>query len=139
MGCQGETYLFEGINARRRGMILVHEGDGAFQEAAVSRMQANDPRVCLAHRRVQQAAAFKCRQECRAVTAVDESRAYGVAQQMTWLNALEQLCRRLVKDVYKRQAYARDRARFLRNWSADSALHQLLDQRLPQVPGTCPN
>jgi tRNA A-37 threonylcarbamoyl transferase component Bud32 len=37
------------------------------------------------------------------------------------------------------RAYARDRARFLRNWSADSALHQLLDQRLPQVPGTCPN
>ncbi|ERI54290.1 hypothetical protein N878_12170, partial [Pseudomonas sp. EGD-AK9] len=37
------------------------------------------------------------------------------------------------------RAYARDRARFLRNWPADSALHRLLDQRLPQVPGTCPN
>ncbi len=37
------------------------------------------------------------------------------------------------------RAYARDRARFLRNWPADSALYQLLDQRLPQVPGTCPN
>ncbi|AOE87816.1 lipopolysaccharide kinase InaA family protein [Pseudomonas sp. TCU-HL1] len=36
------------------------------------------------------------------------------------------------------QAYARDRARFLRNWPAGSALYQLLDQRLPQVPGTCP-
>ncbi|MDM8348422.1 lipopolysaccharide kinase InaA family protein [Pseudomonas sp. sp1636] len=36
------------------------------------------------------------------------------------------------------RAYARDRARFLRNWPADSALHQLLDERLPQVPGTCP-
>lgn len=36
------------------------------------------------------------------------------------------------------RAYGRDRARFLRNWPADSALHQLLDQRLPQVPGTCP-
>ncbi|MVW74634.1 lipopolysaccharide kinase InaA family protein [Pseudomonas xionganensis] len=36
------------------------------------------------------------------------------------------------------RAYARDRARFLRNWPADSALYQLLDQRLPQVPGTCP-
>ncbi|AYC34558.1 serine/threonine protein kinase [Pseudomonas cavernae] len=35
-------------------------------------------------------------------------------------------------------AYARDRARFLRNWPADSALYRLLDQRLPQVPGTCP-
>ena len=31
-------------------------------------------------------------------------------------------------------AYARDRARFLRNWPADSALYQLLDQRLPPVP-----
>ncbi|MBF7729853.1 lipopolysaccharide kinase InaA family protein [Pseudomonas sp. N040] len=36
------------------------------------------------------------------------------------------------------RAYGRDRARFLRNWPADSALYQLLDQRLPQVPGTCP-
>ncbi|MFL9814299.1 serine/threonine protein kinase [Stutzerimonas sp. VN223-3] len=33
-------------------------------------------------------------------------------------------------------AYARDRARFLRNWPADSALYQLLNQRLPAVPGT---
>ncbi|RMR03095.1 hypothetical protein ALP94_04178 [Pseudomonas savastanoi pv. glycinea] len=30
-------------------------------------------------------------------------------------------------------AYARDRARFMRNWPADSALHQLLEQRLPKV------
>ena len=35
------------------------------------------------------------------------------------------------------RAYAKDRARFLRNWPVDSALHRLLDQRLPQVPGTC--
>ncbi len=35
------------------------------------------------------------------------------------------------------KAYARDRARFLRNWPADSALFKLLDQRIPQVPGTC--
>ncbi|MBX8565347.1 serine/threonine protein kinase [Pseudomonas cichorii] len=28
-------------------------------------------------------------------------------------------------------AYARDRARFMRNWPAGSALHQLLEQRLP--------
>lgn len=28
-------------------------------------------------------------------------------------------------------AYARDRARLLRNWPADSALHRLLDERLP--------
>nr|WP_284060369.1 lipopolysaccharide kinase InaA family protein [Pseudomonas sp. NW5] len=36
------------------------------------------------------------------------------------------------------RAHARDRARFLRNWPADSPLYRLLDQRLPQVPGTCP-
>lgn len=33
------------------------------------------------------------------------------------------------------RAYTRDRARLLRNWPADSALYQLLDQRLPAVPG----
>jgi tRNA A-37 threonylcarbamoyl transferase component Bud32 len=51
------------------------------------------------------------------------------------LDAMQQHCsqRRFAK------AYARDRARFLRNWPADSVLYQLLDQRLPQVPGTCPN
>ncbi|HLD65393.1 MAG TPA: lipopolysaccharide kinase InaA family protein [Pseudomonas sp.] len=32
------------------------------------------------------------------------------------------------------RAYGRDRARFLRNWPADSALHQLLDQRIPLAP-----
>lgn len=32
------------------------------------------------------------------------------------------------------KAYARDRARFLRNWPANSALHQLLNQRLPLTP-----
>lgn len=32
-----------------------------------------------------------------------------------------------------RQAFARDRARLLRNWPADSALHRLLDERLPKV------
>lgn len=31
------------------------------------------------------------------------------------------------------RAYARDRARFLRNWPADSALHRLLDARLPRL------
>ena len=36
------------------------------------------------------------------------------------------------------RAYERERARFLRNWPADSRLFKLLDQRLPQVPGTCP-
>jgi tRNA A-37 threonylcarbamoyl transferase component Bud32 len=37
------------------------------------------------------------------------------------------------------KAYARDRARFLRNWSADSALYQLLDQRIPLAPGVSEN
>jgi hypothetical protein len=32
------------------------------------------------------------------------------------------------------RAHAEDRARFLRNWPSDSALYQLLDQRLPRVP-----
>ncbi|MGE6993420.1 lipopolysaccharide kinase InaA family protein [Pseudomonas sp. NPDC047961] len=40
-----------------------------------------------------------------------------------------------VSDTSFARAYAKDRARFLRNWPADSALHQLLDQRLPAVPG----
>ncbi|MEE4465126.1 serine/threonine protein kinase, partial [Azotobacter chroococcum] len=31
------------------------------------------------------------------------------------------------------RAFAADRARFLRNWPADSALHRLLDQRLPRA------
>lgn len=31
------------------------------------------------------------------------------------------------------RAYARDRARFLRNWPADSALYRLLDARLPRL------
>lgn len=31
------------------------------------------------------------------------------------------------------RAYAKDRARFLRNWPADSALYRLLDERLPKL------
>lgn len=31
------------------------------------------------------------------------------------------------------RAYAKDRARFLRNWPADSALHRLLEERLPRL------
>ncbi|KPY87956.1 lipopolysaccharide kinase InaA family protein [Pseudomonas syringae pv. tagetis] len=30
-------------------------------------------------------------------------------------------------------AYARDRARFMRNWPAQSALHQMLEQRVPKI------
>lgn len=32
-------------------------------------------------------------------------------------------------------AFARDRARFMRNWPVDSALHQVLEQRLPKTAG----
>ena len=30
-------------------------------------------------------------------------------------------------------AYARDRARFMRNWPASSALHHVIDERLPKA------
>lgn len=36
------------------------------------------------------------------------------------------------------RAYARDRARFLRNWPADSALYQVLEQRIAKTPGAQP-
>lgn len=32
-------------------------------------------------------------------------------------------------------AFARDRARFMRNWPVDSALHQVLEQRVPKTAG----
>lgn len=35
-------------------------------------------------------------------------------------------------DAAFERAYAKDRGRFLRNWPADSALHRLLDERLPR-------
>jgi RIO-like serine/threonine protein kinase len=31
------------------------------------------------------------------------------------------------------EAFAKDRARFMRNWRADSALHGMLDERVPRV------
>nr|BFE91983.1 hypothetical protein GCM10020185_25190 [Pseudomonas brassicacearum subsp. brassicacearum] len=31
------------------------------------------------------------------------------------------------------QAYARDRARFMRNWPQDSALYRVIDQRVPKT------
>lgn len=34
------------------------------------------------------------------------------------------------------RAYARDRARFLKNWPVNSSLYRLLDQRLPVVPAS---
>ena len=36
------------------------------------------------------------------------------------------------------RAYLKDRNRLLRNWLPDSPLHTLLNQRLPQLPSSCP-
>lgn len=36
------------------------------------------------------------------------------------------------------RAYLKDRARLLRNWPVGSPLYTLLDQRLPQLPSSCP-
>lgn len=36
------------------------------------------------------------------------------------------------------RAYAKDRNRLLRNWPQTSPLYTLLDQRLPQLPSSCP-
>lgn len=36
------------------------------------------------------------------------------------------------------RAYLKDRNRLLRNWPPGSPLHTLLDQRLPQLPSSCP-
>lgn len=36
------------------------------------------------------------------------------------------------------RAYLKDRTRLLRNWPQDSRLYTLLDQRLPQLPSSCP-
>ena len=36
------------------------------------------------------------------------------------------------------RAYLKDRTRLLRNWPHDSPLYRLLDQRLPQLPSSCP-
>ena len=36
------------------------------------------------------------------------------------------------------RAYLKDRNRLLRNWPQGSPLHTLLDQRLPQLPSSCP-
>ncbi len=44
---------------------------------------------------------------------------------------LDAVCQHRSQRSFAR-AYARDRARFLRNWPAESALHQLLDKRLPK-------
>ncbi|NMY41828.1 serine/threonine protein kinase [Pseudomonas sp. WS 5013] len=45
---------------------------------------------------------------------------------------LDAMCQHAGQSSFAR-AYARDRARFLRNWPADSALHRLLDARLPRL------
>lgn len=55
-------------------------------------------------------------------------------QQDRWaLIDLDAMCQHTSAGTFA-AAYARDRARFMRNWPADSALHQLLEQRLPKTP-----
>jgi tRNA A-37 threonylcarbamoyl transferase component Bud32 len=45
---------------------------------------------------------------------------------------LDAMCQHSSQSAFA-TAFTRDRARFMRNWPADSALHQLLEQRLPKV------
>ena len=55
-------------------------------------------------------------------------------QQDRWaLIDLDAMCQHTSAGTFA-AAYAKDRARFMRNWPADSALHQLLEQRLPKMP-----
>jgi len=46
---------------------------------------------------------------------------------------LDAMCQHTSQGAFA-AAFARDRARFMRNWPQDSALHQLLEQRLPKLP-----
>ena len=43
---------------------------------------------------------------------------------------LDSMCQHASQSSFA-PAYARDRARFMRNWPAGSALYQVIDQRLP--------
>jgi tRNA A-37 threonylcarbamoyl transferase component Bud32 len=55
-------------------------------------------------------------------------------QQDRWaLIDLDAMCQHTSPGAFA-AAFAKDRARFMRNWPADSALHQLLEQRLPKAP-----
>jgi tRNA A-37 threonylcarbamoyl transferase component Bud32 len=55
-------------------------------------------------------------------------------QQDRWaLIDLDAMCQHTSPGAFA-AAFAKDRARFMRNWPADSALHQLLEQRLPNAP-----
>ncbi|MFJ3482825.1 lipopolysaccharide kinase InaA family protein [Pseudomonas sp. NPDC090202] len=55
-------------------------------------------------------------------------------QQDRWaLIDLDAMCQHRSASSFA-SAFAKDRARFMRNWPADSALHQLLEQRLPKAP-----
>jgi len=45
---------------------------------------------------------------------------------------LDAMCQHSSQSAFA-AAFTRDRARFMRNWPTDSALHQLLEQRLPKV------
>lgn len=46
---------------------------------------------------------------------------------------LDAMCQHSSQSAFA-AAFAKDRARLMRNWPADSALHQLLEQRLPKAP-----
>lgn len=55
-------------------------------------------------------------------------------QQDRWaLIDLDAMCQHTSPGAFA-TAFAKDRARFMRNWPQDSALHQLLEQRLPKAP-----
>jgi tRNA A-37 threonylcarbamoyl transferase component Bud32 len=55
-------------------------------------------------------------------------------QQDRWaLIDLDAMCQHTSPGAFA-AAFAKDRARFMRNWPADSALHQLLERRLPKAP-----
>ena len=45
---------------------------------------------------------------------------------------LDSMCQHRTQGSFA-PAYARDRARFMRNWAEDSALYQVIDQRLPRL------
>ena len=45
---------------------------------------------------------------------------------------LDSMCQHRTQGSFA-PAYARDRARFMRNWAEDSALYRLIDQRLPRL------
>jgi tRNA A-37 threonylcarbamoyl transferase component Bud32 len=51
---------------------------------------------------------------------------------------LDSMCQHRTQASFA-QAYARDRARFMRNWPQDSALYRLIDERLPKDVESAPS